>query len=408
MRQFLHLPLLLVAWVLTRWHIHREAFGVSMWIFGDVNYYFDEMAKERAGGIALREYPEANLWLLRPLDRLCELTGWEHRLTYICFILLVDAFFLIALAAGKHWRSSWFWVAFGLVSGPIFISRLDLIPGMLVGMFALFLSTRPRVAAALLALATMMKLWPGVLATALVGPIKQSATWIRLAVFGLSMCGLALVTVVTRGVDRLLSPLDYQTVRGLQIESVAASPFMYLAAQNPGSYRIWYATSKSFEIAGPGVDKALILTSIAMQALLILAIVEVVLRCVSRTWQPNPSLALAIVLILGLLVTNKVLSPQYMMWLGPILAVALSRSKSWWLNVMTIIFMAVTYLTYYVFPAHYGDIIGGIPRVGVTNALVARNVLLLVMLVLAIVWWRREVRSAKQPAQPIAAQTPPV
>ncbi|AKK02103.1 hypothetical protein [Corynebacterium epidermidicanis] len=395
MRTILQYPLLLLAWAVTRWLIVREAFHRRDWIFGDVSYYFSEIINKAHGKPALREYPEANLWILRPLSRIIDATGWPANSTYTGFVLLLDAIFLLALMRGKHWRGSWFWVLFGLVSGPIFISRLDLVPGMLVGLFAVFLVSHPRFSSFLLALATAMKLWPGVLATSLVGPARQLATWVRIGAFGVSLLALAGFTVLTQGLDRLLSPLDYQNVRGLQIESVAATPFMLMEGFKHGSYQLSYAASKSFEITGPGVAVGERVASYALYAVVLLAALEVVRRLVGRPWDPQESMALAVVLVLALLVTNKVLSPQYLTWLGPLLAVALSRSRDKILNLLAGLSVLCSYLTYLVFPKHYGDLIGGVVRFDGVVPLVTRNILLVVMLGVALTWWMRVQRSAK-------------
>ncbi|MDU0479679.1 hypothetical protein QVA66_10585 [Staphylococcus chromogenes] len=390
MRSIFHFPLVVLAWAVTRWIVIRDAYGRTSWIFGDVSYYFSDLTKEKTGQIALREYPEANLWLLRPLARLIDATQWPPNAVYIGFVLVLDAIFLAALVWGKHWRGTWFWVAFGLVAGPIFVSRLDIVPGMLVGLVALFLASHPKVASALLALATMMKLWPGVLATALVGPARATGTWLRTGVFMLSITLLAGVTVVTQGLDRLLSPLDYQNVRGLQIESVAATPFMVLASARPGTYHIQYAASKSFEIAGQGVSTGVSIASWSLYAVVLLAAAEVVRRLLAPEWNTDESVALAVLLVIAILVTNKVLSPQYLMWLGPILAVALSRSRALALNVLAVLSILCAYLTYLVFPKHYGDIIGGMVKFDGIMPLLLRNVVLVIMLVIAALWWWRE------------------
>lgn len=398
MRKFLHCPLLVLAWLLGRGLIIHDAYGRTNWIFGDVSYYFEDLKKEQQGQIALREYPEANLWILRPLSRIIDATQFDPKLVYIGFVLFVDAIFLLALIWGKHWRGSWFWVLFGFVAGPIFVSRLDIVPGMLVGLFALFLASRSRVASALLAVATAMKLWPGVLAAALVGPLRARGTWWRVGSFVATMAALAGFTIATQGLERLLSPLGYQNVRGLQIESVAATPFMLLASAKPGSYKVEYAASKSFEISGPGISAGVAVASWALYAVVLFAALAVARRAFGKRWDAQESVALAVLLVVAILATNKVLSPQYMLWLGPILAVALSRSRSRLLNWLAGMTVVCTYFTYLIFPKHYGDLISGAVKFDGIMPLLLRNILLVAMLAVAAAWWWQEQRGGRQRA----------
>lgn len=373
----------------------KQTFGPYRWIFGDVLYYFSDLAKEKSGGVALKEYPEANLWLIRVMDVFAPDNQTGIMNTYVGFILALDLLFLAVLIHRRHFLAGTFWVAFGFVVGPIFLTRLDLIPGLLVGVFAYLLARHPKVSAAFLAAATMMKLWPGVLATSLVGHWRSKQSWLRIAVFGGTMLAMALVTIVTQGFDRLLSPLGYQAERGLQIESVAATPFIVLAATGGGRYRIGYAPSKSFEITGPGVEMATTIASAALYITVLLAAVVVVRRLMRKTWDSSESIALAMVLIMAMLVTNKVFSPQYIVWLAPITAVILCFAPSRLAKVNAGIVLVITWLTQYVYPGNYDSLMTNDPDFMPTLALATRNILMVVLLVLTVIWWRREAQASE-------------
>lgn len=383
---------LLVGWALSRWLIVHQSYGPHHWIFGDVYYYFSEITKERTGGVALKEYPEANLWLIRLIDAFAPDAQSSIEHWYIGFILVLDLAFFALLLHRRHFLAGAFWVLFGLVVGPIYVTRLDLIPGLLVGAFAYLLARHPKVSAAFLGAATMMKLWPGVLATALVGGIKSKQSWLRIGVFLGTMATMALVTITTQGWDRLISPLRYQSERGLQIESIAATPFIVLAATGGGKYQIRYAESKSFEITGPGVELATQMASVALYLTVLFAAVVVVRRLASQSWRSWESIALSMVLIVAVLVTNKVFSPQYMVWLAPITAVALCFSHSWHAKANATMMLAITWLTHYVYPAHYDSLMTNNPDFMPTLALVVRNLLMLGLLGVTIAWWRFEAR----------------
>lgn len=397
--------LLLLGWAFSRWVLVKQSYGRHHWIFGDVHYYFSELAKEKNGEIALKEYPEANLWLLRMVDRIApdNTPGMEHY--YVGFILVLDFLFLALLIHRKHYLAGAFWVVFGLVVGPIFVTRLDLIPGLLVGVFAYLLATHPKVSAAFLAAATMMKLWPGVLAATLVGPLKNRQTWLRIAVFVGTMVAMALVTIVTQGVDRLLSPLGYQSARGLQIESIAATPFIVLAATGSGGYRIFYAPSKSFEITGPGVETATQLSSLALYATVLCAAIVVLRRLLRNTWRSTEAIGLAMVLVLAVLVTNKVFSPQYIVWIVPITAVILCFAPTKLAKINAVMVLVIVWLTQYIYPGHYDSLMTNTPDFMPTLVLTTRNLLMFVLLVSTVVWWRRDLsesagKHAAKPAMP--------
>ncbi|MEJ6013977.1 hypothetical protein WG936_09020 [Corynebacterium sp. H127] len=395
--RFLNPILLVLGWAVTRLLLVRQSFGRHRWIFGDVHYYFSEILKERSGQVALKEYPEANLWLIRLIDHFAPDSQTSIEYSYVGFILVLDFLFFLLLLRRGHRLASWFWVAFGLVVGPIYLTRLDLIPGLLVGVFAYLLARHQKLAAAFLGAATMMKLWPGVLAAVLVGHFKSLQSWLRIAAFGGTMVVMALITTLTLGFDRLLSPLSYQGERGLQIESVAATPFMVLASTGGGGYRISYAPSKSFEVVGPGVATATQVASLALYAVVLFAAFILLRRLTSLTWRASESVALAVVLTVAMLVTNKVFSPQYIVWLAPIFAVALCFSKSPKLRQAAVLVLVITWLTQLIYPANYTTLMTNDPDFLPTLLLTLRNAAMILLMVLSLQWWRWETR------QPLAA-----
>lgn len=190
--------------------------------FGDVRYYHRGVSG--ADPTAMTEYPDAGVWPVRVLGWLTGMEGVPFVVGFLVMCLLIDATFLAALLHRRHIRAGWFWVVFGLATGHVLWLRLDLFPGVLVAAAAALLFTRPRWAAAVLALAAAMKLWPAVLAAGLVGGARRVGTWVRVGVFGATLVGLAALTWATSGLDRLLRPVLYQGDRGIQIESLAATP----------------------------------------------------------------------------------------------------------------------------------------------------------------------------------------
>lgn len=294
----------------------------------DILYYVAAMTGHTGNPADLTEYPHAGIW---PLHILVAITGFRPDAFYIAFVvacLLCDALFLALLLRGHRDRpqafnGAWFWVFFGTAAGQILVMRLDLYPSLAVAGAVALLATRPAVSAALLSFATTMKLWPGVLAAGLVGRITSSRTWIRLVAFGVAGIALCAVTALTSGIDRLLSPLAYQDVRGLQIESIPATRAMLRAFIHPEAYQVGYAPSKSFEIAGPGTDTAIEISSWLMVATIVFALAWAVFHFFAGGWNAPTTMVFFLVAALLLIACNKVFSPQYIVWIGPLIAVIL-------------------------------------------------------------------------------------
>ena len=126
------------------------------------------------------------------------------------------------------------------------------------------------------------------------------------------------------GWRRTVSPLHWQSARGLQIESIVATPLMVARAVHPvGVWTIRLSQYKAFEIFGAGTK---VMIGVSSVLTLLGGLLLLTLWC--RSWKlKTPSaetlgwLFLATALIVT--VTNKTLSPQYLLWLGgPIAALA--------------------------------------------------------------------------------------
>lgn len=380
---------------------------------GDVRYYLAGVYGDNPRDMT--EYPQVGTW---PSILLAWITGDDYEAYAIGFtamVLLADGAFLALLL--RHHRSNpgaysagWFWVFFGTAAGHVFAWRLDLYPALLVAGAGALLATRPRLASALLAWATAAKLWPGVLAAGLVGRASSRDTWQRLAAFFGSLLALCLGVAAMTSVDRVLSPLTYQGERGLQIESLAATWFVYQAHRHPNVWTMGYAASKSYEISGPGVDTAIALSSIAMGAALVWIVGVAFVHFLRGFWSPHSTVVFFIAAILLLIATNKVFSPQYIVWLGPILAVALrspvpkspagQRQRAADIKgvrtIMAVLAVGTAALGTVIYPYGYDYIwfyVGEDPNP--VYALVLRNQLILVMAVLALYWHRLEYRAAR-------------
>lgn len=348
------------------------------------------------GALPLSEYPDAGLW---PVRAIIQLSG-DHAYVFLTLfsavlIALSTAFFFYLL--NRSHRAALFWTAFTAAAGPIVYSRLDLIPGLLVAATAAALFTHPKLASALLGFAAMSKLWPAALAAGLVDKWNRSTTWVRLAAFGGTLVVVGAITVLTSGWDRLVSPLTYQDVRGLQIESILATPLIVAATIFPGQWHIAKAPSKSFEIFGPGVDQLVTASSVLMACTMLFGLGWALWHFLGDAWSPRSTALFFLTMVLLLIVSNKVFSPQYVVWFGPLLAVLVAKQpeepgasaqagpsseadalrKLSWLSVL------VAALTTAVFPFTYNLLFEG-PHWFAALVLTARNILMVYITYLAL------------------------
>jgi hypothetical protein len=199
---------------------------------------------------------------------------------------------------------------------------------------------------------------------------------------GFVFTGIAILvaTLAVGGFSRALSPLHWQSNRGLQIESVPAMPLMLGWAIHPrGTWDIHISNYKAYEIFGPGVHAMITVSTV---------ITVIGLGILGWLWyraRTLPSVSAETVAWLFLAtasmvtITNKTLSPQYILWLGGPLAALLAR----WPNDPQVrraarLLLIICVLTQIVFPLSYNHLVNAdeasIPAMLV---LTLRNVLLI-------------------------------
>jgi hypothetical protein len=223
--------------------------------------------------------------------------------------------------------------------------------------------------------------------------------------FGITGGVLALASLVVGGWQRLLSPLTWQSNRGLQIESLPATPLMWMRAAS--SSRDWFvglSHYNAFEITGPGVQLALQIATVATMLGFVLAIIIGVRAAWSSHRTPRTVAAVMLAIILIMIDVNKTLSPQYLLWLGGPLAALIGGSEDdtrpafGWPVLWALVSFLLAYLTQVVYPMRYSEIVYGNGAAAVAD-LVIRNVLLVVFTVL-VSWkaWGLTSRRRPKPA----------
>ncbi|MFC6316630.1 hypothetical protein [Corynebacterium gerontici] len=378
-------------WAFTRAIIVLRALQ-HPWTQGDPKYYFAELSTESS--TALQEYPSVAVWPLRLVFWLSQSNEAAFIVLFSVLCLLFDAtFFAILRRHHAPMLALGFWCAMGVLMPEMLLWRFDIIPGVLVGLAALYLHHhRSQV---LLATAAMMKLWPFALAPAIAGRLHARKTWRNVAVYGTSIAMLGGLTVALGGIERLLSPLSYQGARGVQIESLAATPLMFAAIIAPDRYSVKYAASKSFEITGPGAAVMQHASSLLMLGCALLVLIWLGRALLRGPLPRELNVAWMLLVLLVLLGANKVFSPQYLWWLAPLLAVALMLRPDGLPRMMTWLCLLCALCTSLVYPTWYHQI-DHVPFDGLPGAiaLVTRNVLLVILMVPSAMWVLREHRAA--------------
>ena len=305
------------------------------------------------------------------------------------FMMALDAAFTYALwrsGGRRHDVAVDFWIAFVFLVGPLSYERFDMIPAVLAGGALLAARTRPWVAGALTGLGAAIKLWPALLIPALLADKeRRKPTAIGFVVVGF---GLALISLVTGGLQRLFSPLTWQSGRGLQIESVWSGPLMVLRMIDPGRWVVDISKYQAYEIFGYGVGLWQTVSDVATVVGLV-GIVVLWVRAFRMRGGVTPVAVALVVLatIAVVIITNKTLSPQYLLWIGgPIAALLLLRDSAVtpdlrrWIVRIGVAGLILAGLTQLVYPLLYDGYLGMTSYAGLVAATlvtVLRNLCLL-------------------------------
>lgn len=400
-------------WVVTRGVVVLLYAGPQHWVSGDVTYFADSLRSLPAQGAAgtMREYPLGGVavlavpWLLaQPLGGGLETYG---RLLLVLALAADAAFTVLLHRHGGEARNASLavWLLGVPLLGATALARFDIVPGVLAGVALLLLGRRPGLAALAAALGAAVKLWPALLLPAMAGhrPGRGPVVRVAMAVAVVVVAGTAAVA----GWGRLVSPLAFQSGRGLQIESVVASPAMVGWVVSPESFTVSYGPAHAFEVTGPGAA-ALVHLSTALTALVAVGM----LLLWWRLWRAGATVQAvcwaSLAAVTGFMVSSRVLSPQYLLWLLPMAAAAVAvagrrpAGQVRWAAGL----LVATLLTQLEFPVFYGDLVGRHPGSGWAVAvLVGRNaVLVLLCGAAARCAWRataqRGIALARQPEGP--------
>src|SRR5215211_2676290 len=357
----------LLAWLITRTLMLVVLALAESIIVGDVSYYHRKIAGIFNVGLGstLNEYPTPVVWILSLPHLIAAGSDAGYLIIFVSLMMALDAAFtwvLWGLAGRRRDAAVSFWLIFVFLIGPLCYLRFDMLPAVLAGGALLAARRRPWITGALTGLGAAIKLWPALLFPAFLAhrPDRKAVTLGFVAVG----FGLALLSLIFGGWSRLISPLTWQSERGLQIESIWATPLMVGRSLRRMNWTLEISNYHAYEIFGPGVKPMLLLSNLATVAGL-----AVIIALYVRSFRNREPTALAIGMVVLatvaiMTITNKTLSPQYLLWLGgPMAALLILQSESTdqaraVLNRLAIQLLVLAGLTQLVYPLLYNALLG--------------------------------------------------
>ena len=314
-----------------RWYLASRAVCVLLLVpesgvLSDITYIARALS-ESGPDSALPEYPWPAVALLNLPRLLGAQDGLQFHLSLIALFVAIDAAFAWCLwRAGEYrmTRGMMVWLLAGPALGPLVLARFDSLAGALLALALLALSA-PRAARAgvLAALGCGIKLFPVVALPALLVPGGSRQRVAAIAGIALAGIALAAASVAAGGFERLWSPLAFQGQRGLQVEAFTALPFLWLRHFNPGTWEASLGACRCYELHGPGVELAMqfasagLLAGFAGLALLYWR----AFRAPETARTAALAARLTVLALIVFIASNKVFSPQYLLWLAAPLAV---------------------------------------------------------------------------------------
>ena len=213
---------------------------------------------------------------------------------------------------------------FPLALGTVVLTRYDLWPAALAAAaLTAVLVGRDRLGLAVLGLAVAAKLYPLVLLPPLLVYVGRRRGWREAAIgFGSFVTVLAVVVLPFAVVapDGLVDSLERQLGRPLQIESLGAS--VLLAAHQLGLYEPTVVSSYGSQNLAGSLPDAVATVQTVLQALALVAIWLVFARGPATAARLVAACAASVVVFVAF---GKVLSPQFLIWLVPVVALVGGR-----------------------------------------------------------------------------------
>ena len=333
------------------------------WLKGDVDLY-NFWAKGLAKGI----FPiDDSMWQYPPLAGVVfAIPQWlfGNALTgFIVFMIVIDLLILITLLITGLNRfkinpsstslnglsGAWFWVLWPILMGPLALTRFDVVPTLFALLALIALSNkkvRPYLSGFLLSIGALVKLWPMLLLVVYPKKVikKVSTSFVSTSVLVILFMGTWSV-----GFSNFL---NNQTSRGLQVESIAATPFVLAKLFGANvEYPFRYG---SLEVqAAFAAEIGFLLNLFTLIVFIILFILNY------RNKLNNLNLFdKALVIVMISIALSRVFSPQFWVWLGGLAALALINKETKLKKVIVLLSISA-FLTQLLYPGQYVQLLSG-------------------------------------------------
>ena len=333
------------------------------WLKGDVDLY-NFWAKGLVKGI----FPiDDSMWQYPPLAGVVfAIPQWlfGNALTgFIVFMIVIDLLILITLLMTGLNRfkfnssstslnglsGAWFWVLWPILMGPLALTRFDVVPTLFALLALIALSNkkiRPYLSGFLLAIGALVKLWPMLLFV-----IYPKKVMMKVSASFVSTLVLVILFMSTWSVG-FTNFLNNQTSRGLQVESIAATPFVLAKLFGANvEYPFRYG---SLEV------QAAFATEIGFLLNLFTLIVFIVLFVLNYQNKLNylNLFDKALVIVMISIALSRVFSPQFWVWIGGLAALSLINKETKLKKVIVLLSISA-FLTQLLYPGQYVQLLSG-------------------------------------------------
>jgi hypothetical protein len=333
------------------------------WLKGDVDLY-NFWAKGLVKGI----FPiDDQMWQYPPLAGVVfAIPQWifGNALTgFITFMIIFDLLILITLLITGLNRfklnssstsidglsGAWFWILWPILMGPLVLTRFDLVPTFFALLALIVLSNRkirPYLSGFLLGIGALVKLWPMLLFV-----IYPKNTIKKVSTSFVSTIVLVILFMSTWSVG-FTNFLNNQTSRGLQVESIAATPFVLAKLFGANvEYPFRYG---SLEV------QALYANQIGFLLNLFTLIVFMILFILNYQNKLNylNLFDKALVIVMISIALSRVFSPQFWVWIGGLAALALINKETKLKKVIVLLSISA-FITQLIYPGQYVQLLSG-------------------------------------------------
>ncbi len=361
--------------------------------YSSTDMYFDFASNVMSGKMPYRDFPleyPPLVMIFLVVPRLFAPHLPTYIITFRIEMLAIDiaAMYLISILARKlklsHVGALHLYTAFLLANGPLTDERYDLVPAfmMLLALYT-FYRGQHKTAWAILAVATMTKLYPAVIAPVFLISNLVNRRYQRVvagsATFALA-AALTAIPFFLMSPSGFISMFAFHAKRGIQFESTYSALLMLAHRFNlvPAKYELTYG---SWNMAGAAADTLAKLSS----PLLLLALALIYWSFYLKSKRNSmPAVAASpeqfgliinysVAAVIAFMIAGKVFSPQYILWLYPLIPLVTGQQKYFAWGV----YLASGLMTLYIWPVHYTDFFGYELRI--ILILLGRNILFMVM-----------------------------